>query len=119
MRSLFMNCQGCDGDGYVTIDLNDTHIPYEQNPVDYTCIYCDGKGLQLDKDEVEDRIGIIDDMIEGMQTRMRLHSDFIIQLRKGYLNELAEKYVYRLDTCSRGLGRLLNYKRKLHNLAQN
>jgi hypothetical protein len=79
-------------------------------------MYCDGKGLQLDKDEVEDRIGIIDDMIEGMQTRMRLHSDFIIQLKKGYLNELAEKYVYRLDTCSRGLGRLLNYKRKLHNL---
>lgn len=116
MRSLLMDCQECDGYGYVTIDLNDTHIPYEQNPVDYTCMYCDGKGLQLDKDEVEDRIMIIDDMIQGMQVRMRGHSDFIIQLKKGYLHTLADKYVDKLDTCSRALGRLLNYKRKLHNL---
>lgn len=119
MKSLFMNCPECYGDGYVTIDLNDTHIPYEQNPVDFTCMSCDGKGLALDKDEVEDRIGIIDDMIEGMQTRMRLHSDFIKTANKGYLPNLAKKYNDRLDTCARALGRLINYKRKLHILAQN
>jgi len=38
MKNLFMNCPECGGDGYVTIDLNDTHIPYEQNPVDFTCM---------------------------------------------------------------------------------
>jgi hypothetical protein len=119
MRSLFMNCPECDGDGYVTIDLNDTHIPYEQNPVDFTCMSCDGKGLAIDKDEVEDRMGIIEDMIQGMQTRMRLHSDMIMTCKKGLLHELSEKYVYRLDTCARGLGRLLNYQKKLYKLAEN
>ena len=118
MKSLFMNCPECDGVGYVTIDLNDTHIPYEQNPVDFTCMSCDGKCIAIDKDEVEERIYQIDDMIEGMQTRMRLHSEFIMTAKKGLLHELAEKYVYRLDTCSRALGRLINYKRKLHNLVE-
>ena len=118
MKNLFMNCPECDGDGYVTIDLNDTHIPYEQNPVDFTCMSCDGKGLALDKEEVEDRIGIVDDMILGMQTRMRMHSDFIMQLKKGYLHELANKYNNRLDTCARGLGRLNIYKNKLLKLAE-
>lgn len=118
MKSLFMNCPECDGAGYVTIDLNDTHIPYEQNPVDFTCMSCDGKCIAIDKDEVEERIYQIDDMIEGMQTRMRLHSEFIMTAKKGLLHELAEKYVYRLDTCSRALGRLINYKRKLHNLVE-
>lgn len=117
MKSLFMNCQGCDGNGYVTIDLNDTHIPYEQNPVDFTCMYCDGKGIAIDKAEAEDRLYWIDDLIEGMQTRIRMHSDFIIQLKKGYLHELANKYVYKLDTCSRALKRLEQHKAKLHNLA--
>ena len=118
MKSLFMNCPECDGAGYVTIDLNDTHIPYEQNPVDFTCMSCDGKCIAIDKDEVEERIYQIDDMIEGMQTRVRLHSDFIMTAKKGLLHELAEKYVYRLDTCSRALRRLINYKKKLHNLVE-
>lgn len=118
MKSLFMNCPECDGAGYVTIDLNDTHIPYEQNPVDFTCMSCDGKCIAIDKDEVEERIYQIDDMIEGMQTRVRLHSDFIMTAKKGLLHELAEKYVYRLDTCSRALGRLINYKKKLHKLVE-
>ena len=118
MKSLFMNCPECDGCGYVTIDLNDTHIPYEQNPVDFTCMYCDGKGIAIDKSEAEDRLYWIDDLIEGMKTRMRMHSDFIMQLKKGLLHELAEKYVDRLDTCARAVGRLENYKKKLHKLAE-
>ena len=116
MKSLFMNCPECDGSGYVTIDLNDTHIPYEQNPVDFTCMSCDGKCIAIDKDEVEERIYQVDDMIESMQTRMRMLSDFIKTSRKGYLPNLEKKYNDRLDICARGLGRLMNYKRKLHNL---
>jgi hypothetical protein len=44
-------------------------------------------------------------------------SDFIKTANKGYLPNLAKKYSDRLEICSRALGRLLNYKRKLHNLA--
>jgi len=55
-------------------------------------------------------------MIQGMQTRMRMLSDFIKTSRKGYLPNLEKKYNDRLETCARGLGRLMNYKRKLHNL---
>lgn len=113
-----MNCPECDGDGYVIVDLNDTHIPYEQKEVHYTCMYCDGKGIAIDKGEAEDRIYRVDDMIEGMETRIRMHSDFIMQLKKGYLHELAQKYVYKLDTCSRALKRLEQYKQKMHKLAE-
>ena len=60
---------------------------------------------------IKERINEVNWMIEGMQTRMRMHSDFIMQLKKGYLHELANKYNDRLDTCARGLGRLMNYKR--------
>lgn len=116
MKDLVKHCNECDGWGTITIEHNGTEIPYLQNIVDYECMSCTGTGVQLDPDLVEERIQEINDMILGMQTRMRLHSDFIIQLKKGYLHELANKYVDRLDTCSRGLGRLLNYKRKLHNL---
>ncbi len=118
MKNLMIKCKECDGDGYVTIDLNDTHIPYEQNPVDFTCMYCDGKGVELNTDELPYRIEDINEMIEGMQTRMRVISDTIMYCKKGLLHELGEKYVYRLDTCARGLGRLLNYKNKLLKLVE-
>ncbi len=84
----------------------------------YISVETQDRVCPIDKDEVEERIYQIDDMIEGMQTRMRLHSEFIMTAKKGLLHELAEKYVYRLDTCSRALGRLINYKKKLHNLVE-
>lgn len=118
MKDLTRDCQECDGWGTITIEHNGTEIPYLQDIVDYECMSCSGTGAQLDTDLVEERIGIIDDMIQGMQTRMRLHSDMIMTCKKGLLHELAQKYNDKLDTCSRGLGRLLNYKRKLHNLAE-
>jgi hypothetical protein len=116
MKNLMIECPECEGCGYVTIDLNDTYIPYEQKLVDYTCMLCDGKSEVLCKDKVEDKIMIVDDIIQGMQDRMRVISDTIMFCKKGLLHELSEKYVYRLDTCARGLGRLLNYRKKLHNL---
>jgi hypothetical protein len=116
MKNVFMSCPECDGHGYVTIDLNDTHVPYEQNPVDFTCMSCDGCGYVPDKDEIPFRIEEVNELIDGMQTRMRVISDTIMYCKKGLLHELAEKYVYRLDTCARGIGRLINYKKKLHNL---
>ena len=116
MKGLVKDCKECNGWGQVTIDINDTHIPYEQDVIEYECMSCTGTGAEIDTELVEERIQEINDMILGMQTRMRMHSEFIMQLKKGMLNELAEKYVYKLDTCARALGRLMNYKRKLYNL---
>ena len=118
MKNLMINCSECNGDGYVTVDLNNTHISYEQKEANYTCMSCSGKGYELDKDELKEKIDAINDMIQGMQVRMRCNSDFIIQLKKGLLPELAEKYIYKLDISAMALGRLLNYKRKLYNLAE-
>ena len=119
MKDLVRDCRECNGWGTITVDLNDTHIPYEQDVIDYECMSCTGTGAELDPELIKERIDEVNDMIEGMQTRMRMHSDFIMQLKKGYLHELANKYNDRLDTCARGLGRLMNYKRKLYNLVAN
>lgn len=119
MKDLSRDCQECNGWGTITIEHNGTEIPYLQDIVDYECMSCTGTGEQLDPELVQERIEEINDMILGMQTRMRMHSDFIMQLKKGYLHELANKYNDRLDTCARALGRLMNYKRKLYNLVAN
>ena len=119
MKDLVKDCKECNGWGQVTIDVNDTDIPYHQDVIEYECMSCTGTGVELDKEQILERIELINDMILGMQTRMRMHSDFIMQLKKGYLHELAKKYNDRLDTCARGLGRLMNYKRKLYNLVAN
>jgi hypothetical protein len=119
MKDLSRDCQECNGWGTITIEHNGTEIPYLQDIVDYECMSCTGTGEQLDPELVQERIEEVNDMILGMQTRMRMHSDFIMQLKKGYLNELANKYNDRLDTCARALGRLMNYKRKLYKLAEN
>jgi len=116
MKDLTRHCQECDGWGTITIEHNGTEIPYLQDIVDYECMSCSGTGEQLDPDLIEERIGLVDDMIQGMQGRIRMLSDFIKTAKKGYLPNLAQKYTDRLELCSKGLGRLLNYKRKLHNL---
>jgi len=118
MKDLVRDCQECNGWGTITIEHNGTEIPYLQDVVEYECMSCTGTGAELDPELVKERIDEVNWMIEGMQTRMRLHSEFIMTAKKGLLHELAEKYVYRLDTCSRALGRLINYKKKLHNLVE-
>jgi hypothetical protein len=110
MENLFMECPECDGDGFITIDLNDTHIPYEQNPVDYDCMYCDGKGKVIRQDELECRIEVIEDMILGMETRIQVISQMLKATN-------SQKFLDRLDTLSRAYGRLKMYKNKLLNLA--
>ena len=117
MKDLVRDCQECNGWGTITIEHNGTEIPYLQNVVDYECMSCSGTGEQLDPELIRERIDEVNDMIEGMETRIRMHSDFIMQLKKGYLHELAQKYVYKLDTCSRALNRLKQYKQKMHKLA--
>lgn len=112
MENLFMECPECDGDGFITIDLNDTHIPYEQNQVDYDCMYCDGKGKVIHEDEYQIKLDGVIEMIGGIETRMQVISRLIKSNPT-----LSNKYIDRLDTLSRAYGRLKCYKNKLLNLA--
>jgi hypothetical protein len=111
MKDLFYSCDECDGWGFVTIDLNDTIIPYEQNPIDYECMACSGKGKVLHKDEYQIKLDGITEMIEGMETRIEGLSRIVMKAKNPVL------YIERLKTLSCGLYRLKNYKQKLLNLA--
>lgn len=117
MKSLLRECPECDGCGYVTVDINDTHIPYERNEIDYTCMSCDGKGYVIIPDELNERIDEVQYMIEGMQTRIQMLSDWIKGANKYNNKYLVSRYINRLESCSRGLVRLKYYKQKLRNLA--
>ena len=117
MESLLKECPECDGCGYVTIDLNDTHIPYEQNPVDFTCMSCDGKRYILSKDAVEDRMMCVEDMIDGMKSRIELVAKSVYSAKKVSNDRYVNKYLDRLDTLTRGLYRLKSYRKNLLNLA--
>jgi hypothetical protein len=117
MKDLLMECPECNGCGYVTIDLNDTHIPYEQREVDYTCMSCDGKQYVLSPDAVEDRMMCIEDMIQGMQSRIELVGRSAYSAKKVNSERYVEIYLDRLDTLTRGLYRLKQYRNKLLNLA--
>jgi hypothetical protein len=118
MKDLLRDCEECNGWGTITIEHNRTDIPYLQDIVDYECIYCSGTGAYLDTELAKERVDEVNDMIQGMQDRMRVISDTIMFCKKGLLHELSEKYVYKLDTCARGLGRLVNYRKKLNNFIE-
>jgi len=111
MKDLFYSCEECDGWGFVTIDLNDTHIPYEQNPIDYECMSCSGKGKVLHEDEYQMKLDGVTEMIEGMETRIEGLSRIVMKAKNPV------PYIERLKTLSCGLYRLKNYKQKLLNLA--
>ena len=111
MKDLFYSCEECDGWGFVTIDLNDTIIPYEQNPIDYECMSCCGKGKVLHEDEYQMKLDGVNEMIEGMETRIEGLSRIVMKAKN------PTPYVERLKTLSCGLYRLKNYKIKLLNLA--
>ena len=111
MKDLFYSCPECDGWGFVTIDLNDTIIPYEQNPIDYECMACSGKGKVLHEEEYQMKLDGVTEMIEGMKTRIEGLSRIVMK------TENPDLYIERLKTLSCGLYRLERYKRKLLNLA--
>jgi len=119
MESLLMECPECNGCGYVTIDLNDTIIPYEQREVDYTCMSCDGKQYVLSTDAVEDRMMCIEDMIQGMQSRIELVAKSVYSAKKVSNERYVNKYLDRLDTLTRGLYRLKAYRKNLLSYASN
>ena len=116
IENLKTKCWNCDGDGTVIEETTGHKEPWLQHEIDLTCDHCDGKGYEIDKDELPFRLEEIKDMLEGMRVRMRLHSDMIMKCEKALLHELAQKYVYRLDTCARAYARLKRIESKLNGL---
>ena len=109
MESFIEKCEYCNGSGYIDYDLNKTHIPYEQHLIEEDCDNCSGQGYIKNNDHIIEKI---DDMIHIFKWKMKVNQRLIPELRSGYLNELADKYEYQIDTYSRAIGRLQNYKKK-------
>lgn len=61
---------------------------------------------------MEDKVERIEDMIHCLKWKMKVNQRIIPQLRRGYLDQLADKYEDQIDTYARAIGRLQNYKRK-------
>lgn len=112
MESFIETCHYCNGSGYVDYDLNKTNIPYEQHVIEEDCENCSGKGVIRDTEAIIERIEAINDMIYVFQQKMKIHERLIPELRRGYLDQLADKYQDQVDTYSRAIGRLQNYKKK-------
>lgn len=109
MEHLLLSCSICHGTGMMNIS---TH----QEPflADYAgCDNCEGKGYTYCDDDIDERKEIIDSLIEGMITRLSDLSKWSMECKRGGLDNLAEKYLNRMDTCARGLARLKSYRAKL------
>lgn len=112
MESFIEKCYFCNGSGYVDYDINNTHIPYEQHLVEESCENCSGSGIIKDIDAIREKLDAINDMIYVFQQKMKIHQRLIPELRRCYLNQLADKYEDKIDTYARAIGRLHNYKLK-------
>ena len=109
MESFIEKCEYCNGSGYIDYDLNKTHIPYEQHLIEEDCDNCSGKGFIKNNDHIIEKI---DDMIYIFKWKMKNNQRLIPELRRCYFYELADKYEDKIDTYSRAIGRLQNYKNK-------
>jgi len=61
---------------------------------------------------MESKIEKIEDMIYVLKAKMKINQRLIPELRRGYLDQLADKYEDQIDTYARAIGRLENYKKK-------
>lgn len=61
---------------------------------------------------MESKIEKIEDMIYVLKAKMKINQRIIPQLRRGYLDQLADRYEDQIDTYARAIGRLQNYKKK-------
>jgi hypothetical protein len=51
-------------------------------------------------------------MIHVLKYKMKVNQRLIPDLRRGYLDQLADKFEDQIDTYARAIGRLENYKKK-------
>jgi hypothetical protein len=111
MENYLTDCRLCHGNGKIEVSGNDE--PYYEDWV--TCDYCE-EGKVLDSELIEEKLYDVNDLILGMKTRIELYEGLVKKCRLGYLDNLANKFEKRVETCKRGLLRLAQYKLKLQNL---
>jgi hypothetical protein len=61
---------------------------------------------------MENKVELIEDMIHVLKYKMKVNQRLIPDLRRGYLDQLADKFEDQIDTYARAIGRLQNYKKK-------
>ena len=108
MKTKFITeCKKCCGSGSVT--FNDSFDEHPSRDYSFDCKECDGEGHIIDEAELWTEICNVEDMIDGMITRIRTTSDTLKDLSKGMFYELLPKYKNILNTQARALARLETY----------
>jgi RecJ-like exonuclease len=108
MKTKFITeCKTCCGSGSVT--FNDSFDEHPSRDYSFDCKECEGEGHIIDEAELWTEICNVEDMIDGMITRIRTTSDTLKDLSKGMFYELLPKYKNILNTQARALARLENY----------
>jgi uncharacterized protein Yka (UPF0111/DUF47 family) len=60
-----------------------------------------------------EKIENVNAIIDGFMYRIKMYQSLIPDLKRSGLNQLADKYDDRIDTCARAIGRLTIYKNKI------
>jgi RecJ-like exonuclease len=108
MKTKFTKeCKTCCGSGSVT--FNDSFDEHPSRDYSFDCKECEGEGHIIDEAELWTEICNVEDMIDGMITRIRTTSDTLKDLSKGMFYELLPKYKNILNTQARALARLETY----------
>jgi len=108
MKTKFTKeCNTCCGSGSVT--FNDSWDEHPSRDYSFDCKECESEGHIIDEAELWTEICNVEDMIDGMITRIRTTSDTLKDLSKGMFYELLPKYKDRLNTQARALARLETY----------
>lgn len=115
INDLKLDCWKCETHGYVT-EFDLYKPPYEQSDVELICENCEGAGYVIDKDELEWKIGEVEQLIKGMKERMNVISDLMRYCHRNLDTNSLKRYANRLDNCSRGLIRLEKINNKLNKL---
>ena len=105
MKAKFLtDCKVCGGSGsHVYNDRADGDPRFDYS---HECRQCEGEGKVIDEETLDIRMNDVEDMIEGMITRIRLTSDNIKICDKLECYNLVERYKNRLHTQARALARL-------------
>jgi len=114
MKTKFLtDCKVCGGSG--SHCYNDRADDDPRFDYSHECRQCEGEGKVIDEETLDIRMNDVEDMIEGMLTRIRVTSDTLKDLSRGMFYELLPKYKHRLNIQSRALARLELYLSNLKN----
>jgi len=112
MENLLTECVECSGAGY--IDISESIEPWCAN--DIKCSECKGSGQVYSEYLIEEKLHDLNDLIQGMSQRITDLNFVMSECNRGGLYNLSMKLSNRIDTCQKGLYRLINYKQKISSL---